>query len=415
MTAGEIVRAVYRISGPVACAAVVLGCAAWTAIAAPPRDQTSVMNANAEKRQTPTISRGQETFRHDTFGDEQLWTDTLRMHEVIQNGLDPLTALSLGLKVDAEALPDAVLAAILAGQADLTDPQTTLLLIELDAVVGVKGTVQQADDGKRSLTRIGVTCALCHSTVDDAVAPGIGRRLDGWANTDLNPGAIIAASPAVPEAAKAVYNSWGPGKYDPRFSIDSVSTPVVIPPAYGLAGVAKETYTGDGDVSYWNNYVAVTQMGGQGVFVDPKLGVSVVRTPDRVHGKLPALLDYELSLPTPSPPAGSFNPDLALAGELVFHTTARCAECHQGPLYTDVNDGVLHDPAEVGQDASYAARTVTGKYRTTPLRGLWQHSPYFHDGSAATLSDVVEHYDGHLDLGLTEQEKVALVEFLKTL
>jgi mono/diheme cytochrome c family protein len=278
----------------------------------------------------------------------------------------------------------------------------------------VKGTVEQAE-GTRTLTRVGITCALCHSTVDDSVAPGVGRRLDGWANVDLNPGAIIAASPAVPEAAKAVYNSWGPGKYDPRFSIDGLSTPVVIPPAYGLAGVGKETYTGDGDVSYWNNYVAVTQMGGQGVFVDPRLGVSVVRTPDRVHGKLPALLDYELSLPTPAPPAGSYDPELALAGELVFHTTGRCAECHKAPFYTDANDGVLHDAAEVGQNPAYAARTVTGMYRTTPLRGLWQHAPYFHDGSAATLSDVVEHYDGHLELGLTEEEKVALVEFLKTL
>lgn len=175
------------------------------------------------------------------------------------------------------------------------------------------------------------------------------------------------------------------------------------------------TYTGDGDISYWNNYVSVTQMGGQGVFVDPRLGLAVVRTPDLVQPALPALRDYQHSLPTPAPPAGSFDPELALAGELVFHTTAKCASCHAPPFYSDVNDGVLHDPAEVGQDPGYAARSVTGKYRTTPLRALWQHRPFFHDGSAATLSEVVEHYDGHFDLRLADEEKAALVEFLKTL
>jgi hypothetical protein len=361
----------------------------------------------------PQITRGQEIFRYDTFGDEAFWTGTLRMHEVIQKTLDPLTALSLGLKVDAEALPDEVLAAILAGEVDLEDPATTLTLLEHDAVVGVQGTFKEVD-GERRLTRVGITCALCHSTVDDAIAPGIGRRLDGWANTDLNPGAIIAASPAVPDALKAVYLSWGPGMYDPRFNIDGINAPVVIPPAYGLDGVAKETYTGDGDVSYWNNYVAVTQMGGQGVFVDPRLDIKVIRHPDRVHGKLPALLDYQLSLSSPAPPPGSFDPELAAAGELVFHA-AGCADCHIPPLYTDINLGVLHDPLEVGQDAAYAERTATGKYRTTPLRGLWQHAPYFHDGRAQTLLDVVEHYDEHLSMDLADEEKEALVEFLKTL
>src|SRR5688500_920284 len=210
------------------------------------------------------VEEGREIFRFDTFGDEQQWTDKLRMHEVIESAVDPLTALSLGLKVDVDALPDEVLAAVAAGQVDLTDPATTLALLELDAVVGLVGNVETID-GRRRLTSVGTTCALCHSTVDDSFAPGIGRRLDGWPNLDLNPGAIIAASPAVPPEAKAVYSSWGPGMFDPRFSIDGLSTPgVVIPPAYGLAGVKRATYTGDGTVTYWNRYVAVTQMGGQG-------------------------------------------------------------------------------------------------------------------------------------------------------
>ena len=386
-------------AAPLVC--LVLGRAVW--VAAKPSEHAA----------RPQLERGQEIFRYDTFGDEAFWTGTLQMHKVIEQALDPLTALSLGLKVDVEALPPEVLDAIAAGQVDLEDPATTLVLLEHDAVVGVMGTVETID-GQKKLTKVGITCALCHSTVDNSVLPGVGRRLDGWANIDLNPGAIIAASPALSEELKAVYNSWGPGRYDPRFSIDGLSTPVVIPPAYGLAGVAKETFTGDGDVSYWNNYVAVTQMGGQGVFVDPRLGVKVIRTPDRVHGQLPALLDYQLSLPAPVPPPESFDSQLAEQGEQLFHAVG-CAECHAGPLYTDVNLGILHDPAEVGQDPAYAARTVTGKYRTTPLRGLLQHPPYFHDGSAATLLDVVEHYDAHFALDLTPAEQSALAEFLKTL
>jgi hypothetical protein len=388
------------LASAVLCAAVL--CATVWVAAEPP--------AQASR---PQVARGQDVFRYDTFGDEAFWTDTLQMHQVIEEALDPVTALSLGLKVDVDALPEEVLGAILAGEVDLEDPATTLTLLEHDAVVGVVGTVEEVD-GRRTLTRVGITCALCHSTVDDSVMPGVGHRLDGWANTDLNPGAIIAASPAVPDAAKEVYNSWGPGMYDPRFSIDGLSTPIVIPPAYGLDGVAKETYTGDGDVTYWNNSVAVTQMGGQGVFVDPRLDLKFRRTPDRVHGQLPALLDYQLSLDIPAPPPGSFDPELAEAGEVLFHAVG-CADCHIPPFYTDVNRGILHDPREVGQDPAYAERTATGKYRTTPLRGLWQHAPYFHDGSAETLADVVEHYDGHFGLDLTADEQAALVEFLKSL
>jgi hypothetical protein len=357
---------------------------------------------------------GREIFRFDTFGDEQQWTDKLRMHEVIEEAIDPLTALQLGLKVDVDALPDEVIMAIMAGDVDLTDPATTLALIQLDAVVGVVGKVE-AIDGRNRLTSVGITCALCHSTVDDSFAPGIGSRVDGPANLDLDPGAIIAASPAVPEAAKAVYRSWGPGMYDPRFNIDGLTTPLVIPPVYGLDGVKKATYTGDGTISYWNDYVAVTQMGGQGSFKDNRLGIGVVHKPDLVKHKLGPLLDYQLSLPAPRPPEGSFDPIAAKRGKAIFNGAAQCATCHTGPLYTDANRNVLHDPSETGMDPAYARRTATGRYRTTPLRALADRAPYFHDGSAETLDDVVDHYDSFLRLRLTPGQKADLVEFLHSL
>jgi mono/diheme cytochrome c family protein len=355
---------------------------------------------------------GQEIFRFDTFGDEQLWTDQLRMHEVIESSIDPLTALGLGLKVDADALPDSVRQGILDGTVDLTDPATTVALIKLDAVVGIVGKVKKKR-GRNRLTEVGITCALCHSTVDDSFAPGIGSRLDGWPNLDLDPGKIIAASPAVSAEAKAVYNSWGAGFYDPRFNIDGLSTPLVMPPAYGLAGVDLETYTGEGPISYWNSYVAVTQMGGRGNFSDPRLGIDVMHKRDLVTPKLPALLDYQLSLLAPPAPAGSFDAVAAARGEEVF--SQACAKCHIPPTYTDVNLGILHDAAETGMDPAYADRTTTGQYRTTPLRALWQHPPYFHDGSAGTLRDVVDHYNLELELELNEQQKLDLVEFLKSI
>jgi hypothetical protein len=362
------------------------------------------------------VASGVNIFRFDTFGDEQFWTDTLRLHEVIESALDPLLALELGLKVDVDALPPELIDAIENMEVDLTDPQTTLALISLDAVVGVMGTVEEAEDGRLSLTSVGITCAICHSTVDDSSAiPGIGSRLDGWPNLDLDPGRIIALSPAVPDADKAVYNSWGPGFYDPRFNIDGLSTPLVIPPAYGLAGVAKETYTAEGPISYWNNYVAVTQMGGQGSFHDPRLGIKIKQKPDLVKKKLAPLSAYQFSLAAPAPPPGTFDPDAAERGETVFEGKATCATCHIPPLYTDINLKILHDPEETGMDPAYALRTTTGQYRTTPLRALWQHPPYFHDGSAATLEDVVEHYDGVLELELTDEEKADLVQFLKSI
>ena len=211
------------------------------------------------------VAQGKQIFRFDTFGDETKWTDTLRMHEAIAAAVDPTTALSVGLKVDAEALPPAVVQGIQNGTISLTSPATTIALLKLNAVVGLQGTVETIG-GKDTLTHVGITCALCHSTVDNSFAPGIGKRLDGWPNRDLNPGAIIALSPALDAATKAVFNSWGKGKYDPRFNLDGKNGPQVIPPAYGLAGINSITSTGDGaDIAYWNRYVGVTQMGGHGI------------------------------------------------------------------------------------------------------------------------------------------------------
>lgn len=351
-------------------------------------------------------------FRFETFGDEAFWTGKARLHEIVQNSVSPTKALAVGLKVDADAIPADVATAIKAGKVDLESPATTVTLLKFDAVVGLKGTVATAD-GKDRLVRLGITCALCHSTVDNSFAKGIGHRLDGWPNRDLDVGAIIALSPAVPAHQKVIYNSWGPGKYDPRFNMDGKSTPLVLPPAYGLAKVKNETFTAEGPISYWNAYVAVTQMHGLGVFKDERLGIDVRNTPDLVGPLLPALRVYQHSLETPGPPDGSFDAEAAHRGRLVFDRS--CAQCHVGASGTDNNDGVLHAPGETGLDSSYALRTTTKAYRTTPLRGLWQHPPYFHDGSAATLEAVVGHYDRVRKLDLTEAQRSDLVQFLKTL
>jgi mono/diheme cytochrome c family protein len=369
--------------------------------------------------------KGKQIFRYDTFGDETFWSDRLRLHEVIRSAVDPTTALSVGLKVDVDELPDAVKQGILDGSLSLFSPDTTVALLKLDAVVGLRGTVETIN-GRDTLTRVGTTCALCHSTVDNSFLPGIGKRLDGWANRDLDPGAIIALSPALTEPVKAIYRSWGKGMYDPRFNQDEINGPIVIPPAYGLAGVDSETFTGDGDVtrggiSYWNRYVAVTQMGGHGTFTDPRIGVSVTNgSEDLVTSKLPALRDYQLSLLAPPPPAGSFDAAAAERGRTLFHGKATCATCHSGPTFTDANVR-LHAPSEVVSEPepdgapSYASRTATKMYRTTPLRGIWQHPPYFHNGTAPTLQAVVETYNTKKSLGLTAAEMEDLVHYLKSL
>jgi mono/diheme cytochrome c family protein len=367
------------------------------------------------------VAQGKEIFRFDTFGDETKWTDALRLHEVIRAAVDPTTALSVGLKVDAEALPAAVVQGIQDGSVSLTSPATTVALLKLNAVVGVKGTVETIGS-QDTLTRVGITCALCHSTVDNSFAPGIGKRLDGWPNRDLNPGAIIALSPALTAAQKTVFNSWGKGKYDPRFNQDGISSPQVIPPAYGLEGIHRVTSTGDGeDLAYWNRYVGVTQMGGHGTFFDARTGVNVTNgTDDLVSAKLPALQAYQLSLPAPPAASGSFDAAAAARGKGIFEGQARCSTCHTGTRFTDANER-LHPPGDVVSEPEpdgapgYASRSATKQYRTAPLAGLWQHAPYFHNGSAATLADVVRIYNSRKSLGLSDAQSADLVEYLKSL
>jgi mono/diheme cytochrome c family protein/cytochrome c553 len=365
-------------------------------------------------------TQGKDIFRFETYGDESFWTDTLRIHDVITSAVDPTTALSVGLKVDAEALPAEIVQGIQNGSISLTDPATTVALLKLNAVVGLNGTVETVN-GKDTLTRVGTTCALCHSTVNNSFAPGIGARLDGWPNHELNPGAVIALSPALTPEQKAVYNSWGPGKYDPRFNFDGQNGPQVIPPAYGLLGVNKITVTGDGsNVAYWNRYVGVTQMHGHGSFSEPRTGVNVNNPPDLITPQLEALQAYQLSLSAPPPPAGSFDPAAAARGKEVFDGPGQCATCHTGPMLTDANDR-LHAPADVVSEPepngapSYASRSATKMYRTAPLRGVWQHPPYFHNGIAATLDAVVELYDTRKGLSLTAEQKADLVQYLKSL
>jgi mono/diheme cytochrome c family protein len=364
----------------------------------------AALGVTAPRKPDTLVSDGQRIFRFDTFGDEALWTEKLRLHEAVEKSVDPTTALKVGLKVDADALPPGILEKV-----DLKSPATTVALLKMNAVVGLQATV----DASNHITRLGVTCALCHSTVDDSVMPGIGHRKDGWPNRTLNVGAIIALSPALPADKKAVYASWGPGKYDPRYNQDGKNTPLVLPPAYGLASIKNETYTAEGPISYWNAYVAVTQMGGQGNFSDPHLGIDVKHSPDLVTSKLPALRAYQHSLAAPSAPAGSFDAAASKKGRVLFDQA--CATCHVGGSGTDNNAGTLHRPEDTGMDGAYAARTVKKAYRTTPLRGLWQHAPYFHDGKAATLADVVAHYNRVRSLGLTSDQHRDLVEYLKSL
>lgn len=323
--------------------------------------------------QAALIEQGRQIFRYETFGDEAKWTDALRMHEVISAAVDPVTALSVGLKVDAQALPAAVVEGIRNGSIDLTRPATTIALLKLDAVVGLKAEVETVD-GQDVLKRVGITCALCHSTVDDSFAPGIGKRLDGWPNRDLNPGAIIALSSALDAPTKQMFSSLGKGKFDPRQNIDGLSRPVVIPPAHGLEGIHSVTFTGDGnELAYWNRYVAVAEMGGLGTVVEPRLNLNLTNgTEDRVSSRLPALQAYQLSLAAPAAPAGSFDAAGAARGKLVFEGAGRCATCHSGPYFTDANTR-LHPPGDSmtePESPSYASRSATKQYRTPPLKGV---------------------------------------------
>ena len=358
-----------------------------------------------ETRPTSDLERqGRDIFRDDTFGNEQFWTDTARLHEIVGRQIQPLEALDLGLKVDMDRLN---LFKFLVHNPFSTGG--TKELLRQNAVVGVRGTFD--DDG--NLTRVGITCALCHSTVDNALLPGIGHRLDGWPNVDLEIGKILAKLPIYSAEQKATLSAWPRGHYDPRFNFDGKSTPLILPPAHGLAQVENETYTAEGPISYWNAYVAVTQMHGRGNFSDPRLGVNIVQTPDLVTPKLAALRAYQHSIAAPPTPGASYDRAAARRGKVVFD--ARCASCHVGGNLTDNNSGVLHAPSETGMDSAYAARTTQKRYRTTPLRGLWQHAPYFHDGSAKTLEDVVEHYMRVRGFPLSRGEKRDLVQYLRSL
>jgi len=395
------------------------------------------------------FNQGRQIFRYDTFGDEAFWGDTLHLHQAIAGehlggvggGVSPKTALSVGLKVDADALPASLVEQIKAGKVNLDDPATTLALLKLNSVLGVTGIF----DKQGKLQSMGIQCALCHSTVDDSFAPGIGHRLDGWANRDLNVGAIISLAPNLQPVAdllgvdvptvKKVLASWGPGKYDAEldqdgkaFQPNGKSGATLLPPAFGMAGVNNGTYTGWGSVTYWNAYVANTQMHGKGAFSEPRLTADqfpvgarahfnqVRNTEDQITSKLGALQFYQLAIPAPKPPEGSFDKGQAALGKALFSGKAKCATCHVPDLYTEPGSS-LHTPEEIGIDDFQSSRSPTKMYRTTPLRGLWSHQKggFYHDGRFQTLDEVVSHYDQHLKLQLSEKERKELVEFLKSL
>jgi hypothetical protein len=396
------------------------------------------------------IDEGRQTFRYDTFGDEDFWGGALHLHEAIAGsanggvgpGVSPVTALSVGLKVDVDAVPADVASGIMDGSVDLDDPASTLALLKANAVVGVTGVF----DGNGKLTSVGIQCALCHSTVDDSFAPGVGHRLDGWANRDLNVGAIVALAPdlSVPAAqlgisqdtVRAVLNSWGPGKFDAEvfldgkaFRPDNTSAATLIPPAFNLDGVNQHTWTGWGSITYWNAFVANLEMHGKGNFTDARLDDAtkfpvaaannlghITNAEDRITPKLAALEFYQLAIRAPAPPASSFDAAAAARGKLVFDGKGDCARCHTQSLYTDPGWN-MHTGAEIGIDNFQADRSPDGRYRTAPLQGLWTHTKggFYHDGRFATLGDVVDHYDTTFSLNLTDGEKADLVEYLKSL
>lgn len=396
------------------------------------------------------LQQGRETFRFDTFGDEAFWGDTLHLHRAIEGarfggvgpGVSPRDALALGLKVDVDALPASLIDQLKAGKVNLDDPAVTLALLQLNAVVGVTGLLNT--DG--SLRSMGIQCALCHSTVDNSLAPGIGHRLDGWANRDLNVGGIVAAAPDLEPVAKllgvdqatvrTVLNSWGPGKFDAElfmdgkaFRPDGKSAATLIPPAFGLAGVNLHTWTGWGSVTHWNAFVANLEMHGKGTFYDPGLDNAaqfpiaaangfghVTNDPDLITPKLPALHSYQLAIPAPVPPRGSFDEHAAERGAQLFSGKAQCATCHVGSITTEPGWN-MHKPSEICVDDFQANRAPDHAYRTSPLNGLWTHTKggFYHDGRFATLLDVVNHYDSCLSLGLNDQEKSDVVEYLKSL
>jgi hypothetical protein len=435
------------------------GCSAFAALVvtlavggAHADDAPAMKDPDVWQNAAQQLARGRNTFRFDTFGDEDFWGGALRLHQAIAGsanggvgpGLSPKAALGLGLKVDVRALPPPLLQALRAGRVNLDDPAVTLALLKRNAVVGVRVFTNRGG----SVESVGITCALCHSTVDNSFAPGIGARLDGWANRDLNVGEIIAFAPSVAPfsqllgvdeaTVRKVLKSWGPGKFDAEllldgkaFRPDGKSAATLLPPAFGLAGVNLHTWTGWGSVTHWNAFVAVLEMQGKGTLYDPRLDdaskfpiaaanhfSNTRREPDLVTPKLGALQFYQLAIAAPTPPKGSFDSRAAERGKALFAADGKagCATCHVPPLYTEPGFN-LHTPEEVGVDAFQAQRSPDDGYRTAPLRGLWTHQTggFYHDGRFPTLRAVVDHYDAFQSLGLSDNEKRDLVEFLKSL
>jgi len=411
-------------------------------------EQGKIEEQSGIEKKKSLVEQGKEIFRFDAFGDEDFWSGLLHIDKAISGvnnggfgpGVSPATALAVGLKVDLDALPATVREGIISGSINLNDPATTLALLKLNAVVGVKGNFDQEE----KLQSIGITCAVCHSTVDNSFATGIGKRLDGWPNRDLDVGGIISLTDnALPIAnllhvseptLRNVLDLWGPGKFSAilfmdgkAFRPDGKVAANLIPAAFGLKNVALTTYTGWGDISYWNAFVANLEMHGKGNFSDPRLNdpvkypiavengfYNVTNNPDLITSKLPALREYQHSIDAPKPPAGSYNIPAAGRGKAIFLTKAKCASCHALPTLTD---NVLHTAAEMGIDDFDAMRSPTGKYRTTPLGGLFTRTKggFFHDGRFATLSDVINHYNNHFSLNLTASEKQDLEQYLRSL
>ncbi len=424
-------------------------CAVWagsTRSTVEALDVADPITRNAQR----LLSEGRETFRFDTFGSEAFWGDGLHLHQAlvsrerggIGDGLTARQALGLGLKVDVEILPKAMSEAIRNGTADLDSAETTYALLKAGAVVGIKATFDNSD----RIAGVGITCAFCHSTVDDSLAKGIGLRLDGWPNRDLDVGKIVASAPTlapfsealgVDEAAvKVVLSAWGPGRYDAEliqdgkgFRPDGKTGATLIPAAFGLAGQSLSTYNGWGSVPYWNAYVANTQMHGQGTFVDRRLadshtfpvaastGFTDKRDPtDLITGKLAALHFYQLAIPAPTPPASSFDAGAAKRGQALFNGKAECAACHVPPLFSEPGYA-MHTAKEIGIDDFQSSRSPDNLYRTTPLAGLFARNKggYYHDGRFADLDAVVKHYEGVRGFKLNDKERADLIEYLKSL
>lgn len=407
----------------------------------------SSWNADIRKNADDMLEKGKAIFRFETFGDESFWTDKLKLHQAIADkdaggigaGLTPKAALDAGLKVDIDILPKFAKDAVAEGKL-LNDVGFTMTLLKLNAVVGV---VAQFDDKK--LKSIGLTCAVCHSTVDSET--GIGKRLDGWPNQDLNVGAIIAMAPDLTPlttmldtdvaTVKKVLNSWGPGKFDAELNLDGKAmrpdgkpAATLIPEAFGHAGHNLHTWTGGwGNVTYWNAYVANLELSGEGNFRDPRLmnkeqypiaakmgfGNKRPKGEDKVSDKLAALQFYQLAIPAPKPPKDSYNQDAANRGEKIFNTKAQCATCHVPPLFTEPGWNT-HTPEEIGIDDFQAKRSPEGTYVTQGLKGMWiRKRGFYHDGRFATLMDVINHYNNFKKLNLSATEKGDLVEYLKSL